>query len=111
MATYQRTLKDLWKNESYGSSELYVDLLSSFDIEFGANPQKVERAPIKSNIIANEFRAAGNRFFELKSLSLAIEIYNESLRHAENGTESLGLAYANRATCFLHIGKEKEMLG
>lgn len=57
----------------------------------------------KSNVISARIRQNGNTQYGLKkpaNLYLALELYNESLCHAELNSEDLSLAYANRSAIF-----------
>lgn len=115
----------LWKKESDDTNAMYVDLFKqSFGQESVATQYlltKMARADqnsdgfyYKNDTIANLFRQSGNnvatktdnknRFIE------AMELYNKSLCFAENNSKNLGLAYANRACCFLGLKMFKKCL-
>lgn len=102
-------MDSLWKKESNGG--LYVNLFEGvssavrdeFDkIENKFNANQELRFLAKSNEKSLEFRNSGNDFFKKKDWEQAMTWYNKSLCFAENGTENVSLAYANRSSCFLH---------
>lgn len=94
----------LWAKESDDPSALYVDAL--------CNQLRiiVKRAPAKNNTVANLHRSKGNLLFEEQRWTKALEKYNKSLRFAEPGSESMALAYANRASCRLHQHRYEDCL-
>ncbi|XP_031618310.1 SET and MYND domain-containing protein 4-like [Contarinia nasturtii] len=112
----------LWKKESSDQNAMYVDLFQSTSrytepAETLYILHKMEKMHLNSNglyykndIIANGFRQHGNRTFEKLQFINAIEWYNKSLCFAENGSETIGLAYANRASCFLKLKMFKNCL-
>lgn len=55
----------------------------------------------KSNKMADEFRIEGNRCYIRQKYLDALIYYNKSLCYAEEGSESLAFAYANRASVYL----------
>lgn len=59
---------------------------------------------MKNNDKSKMCRNLGNMLFRSNSWFDAMECYNESLSQAENGTENISLAYANRSACFLNFG-------
>lgn len=111
----------LWRKESENKKALYVDL---FNESFGQEPlatqyllNKTSRAQYnsggfyyKKTATAKSHREMGNKHFAKKRFIEAMECYNKSLCFAENGSKELGLAYANRATCFLNMKMFKKCL-
>lgn len=93
-------MEKLWTREP--KTGLFVDLFRNVTAKW---PAKVGRVAGKRNNHADEHRAGGNKLFAKKEWSEAMEEYNRSICCAEFGSESMGLAYANRSTCFLHLGK------
>lgn len=105
----------LWEKEA--SSGLYVDLFDENDVPESLQNEFDIFDKIKTKVIANQeyhflakdnkkslaFRALGNDFFSKKNFTEAMKLYNKSLCFAENGTENISLAYANRSSCFLHM--------
>lgn len=91
----------IWKTESAGSSALYVDLFENTS----KLPTNLQRAPEKCNALSDKHRATGNGYFGRTAWADALECYNQSLCFAEPGSESMSLAYANRANCFLRLRK------
>lgn len=57
----------------------------------------------KSNKRAVECRADGNNFYNARCFHKALLKYNESLCFAELGSESVGLAYANRSAVYFEM--------
>ncbi|XP_055326236.1 SET and MYND domain-containing protein 4-like, partial [Sitodiplosis mosellana] len=57
----------------------------------------------KANPEARALREEGNELFADGKYANAMKKFNDSLRLAENGSEEVGLAYANRSSCFLHM--------
>lgn len=105
----------LWKKEK--NCDNFVDLLPPLPSETWNDLLEVNHSaathkfrdmridPVKNDDISNEFRDAGNQLFKAKEWRAAMEYYNQSLRFAENGSDSISLAYANRSACFLRMKK------
>lgn len=100
----------LWKKDS--SSGLYVNLFENvsasvrneFDKiknQFMANREHHYLA--KSNEKSLDYRNSGNDCFKRKDWAAAMTWYNKSLCFAENDSDNVGLAYANRAASFLQL--------
>lgn len=99
--------KNMWKKESHEPSALYVDLFKATLMD----PELTGFISAgKSNAIADNHRIAGNQLFVQQKWSEALDKYNDSLRYAEFGSESLSFAYANRSSCFLHLEKYDDCL-
>lgn len=108
----------LWKKESNCADALFCDL---FDVDktkfvtFSDWNKKIRRSewknhflsktikPEKNNEISTKFRTDGNAFFKSNQWTEAIELYTQSLRFAEIGTDNVSFAYANRSNCFLKV--------
>lgn len=58
---------------------------------------------VKSNERAEKIRNEGNKLFVEKSYFDALLKYNESLCHAERGSEAIGFAYANRSAVYFEM--------
>lgn len=94
----------LWQKDA---NNIYVNLCQE-DIELRVFERARESfgseiRPTKSNDQAYKHRNAGNLFFSTNQWLDAIESYNTSLCFAEIHSEHMGLAYANRSACFLHL--------
>lgn len=107
----------LWKKESQQSNALYVNIFAvdpiqaRWHVTHEARRSEIDFLPLmKSNIVAVKKRKEGNIYFDQSNFEQAIEKYNECLCYAENGSENLALAYANRAACFLKLKFCKEAL-
>lgn len=96
----------LWKKESVDNESLYVDLMGwhnqNVDTAIGRYLERIS-ASGKSNTKSTELRLLGNRQFQAKNWQNAMELYNQCLRFACDGSENISLAYANRSSCFLHM--------
>lgn len=57
----------------------------------------------KSNEEADKYRIEGNKLYSDRNFFDALTKYNESLCHAVTGSESVGLAYANRSAVFFEM--------
>lgn len=64
----------------------------------------------KSNSTANVLRQAGNELYKKRNFFEALLKYNQSISFAENGTENLGLAYANRSAVYLEMKLNEKCL-
>lgn len=113
----------MWKK---GSDALYVDLISEAgprgicvdtdeqgnlvvaDLRSNSskNPLRADKTTStlnKSNAMSIEKRTKGNELFKQRHWFEAMEMYNESLCFAEEGSVNTSLAYANRAFSFLKL--------
>lgn len=107
----------LWKKESNQSNALYVNIFAvdpmqaQWHVTHEVRRAEIDFSPLmKSNTVATKKRKEGNVYFDQSDFVHAIERYNESLCYAENGSEHLALAYANRAACFVKLKFYKEAL-
>ncbi|XP_070490712.1 SET and MYND domain-containing protein 4-like isoform X1 [Chironomus tepperi] len=57
----------------------------------------------KSIIIASECRVDGNKLYSQRNFFDALVKYNESLCYAPEGSEAIGLAYANRSAVYFEM--------
>lgn len=57
----------------------------------------------KSDNVSAELRSQGNKKFDKRLWNEAMELYNQSLRFAVIGSETMSLAYANRSACFFEL--------
>lgn len=64
----------------------------------------------KNDLTAEVKRALGKPYFVQAKYLQAMHSYNESLAWAKTESEQLGLAYANRSACFLHLNMPEECL-
>lgn len=87
----------LWEKESNCDEALYIDLLKN--TKYPLANYRLHRN--KSNAQSLRTRTEGNRKYAKNDIDGAMELYNQSICFAENGSEHLGLAYANRSSCFL----------
>lgn len=106
----------LWEKESNNADALYVNIFKNTripaeDMKFiELSYQATQKVDKKNNAKSQEHRKIGNELFAKNKFAVAIEEYNRALQFAENGTHYLGLAYANRSTCFLHMKMYNECL-
>lgn len=111
------TLKMLWAKESSRTDALYVDIFGLNQGEAVLREQiheyQIEQKKStlnKDDELSHEFRTMGNEYFGDRKWIDAIDMYNASLRHAENGSKNISLAYANRSNCFLKLKRYNECL-
>ncbi|XP_031635017.1 uncharacterized protein LOC116348245 [Contarinia nasturtii] len=106
----------LWKKESTEEHAFYEDIIAN---NGGADALKMTfthvryEEQVKSNKddkLSLDKRKMGNKFFKQEKWADAMEMYNASLRYAENGSENISLAYANRSNCFLKLKRYNECL-
>lgn len=104
-------MENLWKKEATSSGTMYVDL---FACSSNGQCKPFQSYPVekvsKDNKVSTMFRLQGNDLFQENKVTEAMECYNKSLCFAENGTENVNLAYANRASCFLNLKMYEEAL-
>lgn len=107
----------LWKKETHQENAMYVDLFASElvsfestskiydEYEFFCATANAMHGPFKTKNSAKalEFRELGNQMFLEKQWVDAMEWYNRSLCYAEDGSEMMAFAYANRASCFFQL--------
>lgn len=96
----------LWKKESNKKNALYIDLSCTggqFDQFEKIYNEKFKNVQSKSNPLAVDYRVKGNEEFKAKKWSNAMILYNQSLAIAENESEVMSLAYANRSACFFNL--------
>lgn len=110
-------MNNLWKKESVGSNDRYVDLFAlsqedkwqQFQLDLQVDLLKTHQFG-KDNQRSTELRIQGNQLFHSKKWFDAMMCYNESLRFAEFESENVALAYANRSMCFFHMRLYDEVL-
>lgn len=107
----------LWKKESNSTNAMYIDLFRGESVQmqyvlhkFSKSEYNFERLNDKNDVIAEKHRRNGNISFDKGRFSDALEWYNKSLCFAKIGSKTLGLAYANRSTCFLKMKMFKNCL-
>lgn len=107
----------LWKKETKKSGGLYVDV---FALNGGQTLLSEVFRPLrceskgstfnKNDTVSLQKRKEGNKQFGQNNWNDAMELYNASLRYAENGSKNISLAYANRSACFLKTKRYNECL-
>ncbi|XP_055297207.1 uncharacterized protein LOC129565909 [Sitodiplosis mosellana] len=106
----------LWQKETKKKGGLYVDV---FELNGGHKLLnevfRPLRSPEGSTLNKNDStslqnRKEGNEQFGRDNWNDAMEMYNASLRYAENGSKNISLAYANRSACFLKMKRYNECL-
>ncbi|XP_055301220.1 SET and MYND domain-containing protein DDB_G0273591-like [Sitodiplosis mosellana] len=99
----------LWKKESIGKDARLVDFLDSerthhkhifslFD-DISESKKVLE----KSGKLSTHYRKKAMSQLESKNWHEAIELLNEALCFAENDSQDVGGAYAERSTCFFNL--------
>lgn len=64
----------------------------------------------KSEIKSETLRSEGNKFYSERKFFNALIKYNESLSYAENGSENLGHAFANRSAVYFEMKQFEKCL-
>lgn len=108
----------LWKKSKTKNSHQYMDLFKIKHHEIPLTPIEHEvkcgrfssLLTQKNNQEAQFFREAGKKWFAQGKYALAMKEFNNCLRLAENETEEVGLAYANRSSCFFHMNMLEECM-
>lgn len=111
----------MWQKESKGKNGLYINLcaVNGFgqldkiykDVRSEINThKKMHTLCQKNNHTSQQKRKCAKLHFEERDWETAIELYNESLCFAENGSSNLALAYANRSACFFNMHMYNECL-
>lgn len=98
----------LWQKELHRDDEIYVDLLGSPSIDSIFKEYKSSITPTSDLLAEGEnsallYREQGNQHFAEKKWFTAMMFYNKSICCVEEGSELMGLAYANRSSCFFHL--------
>lgn len=91
---------------------MYVDYFADFGSQVTELDEIfAESKPIaKSDVISHKLREEGNIEFSKRNWSNAIKAYNYALSFAENGSEVLSQAYANRSACFFELDQFQSSL-
>lgn len=112
-------LHSLWEKEKNG---IYVDIfppstklqndLDKFKAQMSKTCELVgiNFVKTKNDAFALKIRKEANSLFTESHFICAIEKYNRSLCFAENGSQHIGLAYANRSACFFKLKMYDECL-
>lgn len=101
---HTRTNMVLWKKESSRADACYINLLSGRELNpLSYDLFKLMSSTKKDDMKSIELRMEGNRQFIAKKWNVAMELYNQSLRLASDGSEHVSLVYANRSACFLQM--------
>lgn len=95
-------LNILWKKDSLNSN-LYVDIFAIKGHEIQSDFQEIPRPSQRNNRLAEVSRERGKEFFRKGQYFEAMEEFNNSLAYAEIGTHEMGLAFANRSSCYVHM--------
>lgn len=117
-------LQMLWKKESADPNALFIDIFESAGctksdqlqptIEEERRFEEVKQIKLnpdeKCDDAAKSYRMDGNTLFKGNDYTSAIYCYNKSLCHAPIGSMEMGLAYANRSMCFMHLGMHEKCL-
>lgn len=100
----------LWKkSKSKNSDHLFIDIFKIKNNVIHLSPIEAQFDTVKTNVSqkndseARILREEGKEFFADGKYENAMKKFNHSLRLAENGSEEVGLAYANRSSCFFSL--------
>lgn len=105
----------LWEKESARKNALYINICADSEHELRDcapnifQPNRVKQL-MKSNKSSADYRNKGNQKFKAKKWLDAIESYNQSLSLAEVGSQNVGMAFANRSSCFYQMEKYEQCL-
>lgn len=106
----------LWKKESFCNDALLMDIIDSYDdpvdhwfrvLDDGSDTKKEIE---KSNKLSSHYRTKAMEQACAKNWHEAIELFNQALCFAENGSKELGCAYADRSSCYLNLQMYDECL-
>lgn len=86
------------KNEQKSFSEAFVEKVIECTLK---------KCIAKNNSLALKSRQQGNELFRNGLYKEAIGVFNQTLPYVENGTEDLGICYANRSACFFKMKQYK----
>lgn len=95
-------LNILWKKDS-SKSNLYVDIFAIKGYEIRNGFKETPRRSQRNNRLAEASRERGNEFFKQGQYFNAMDEYNNCLAYAEIGTPEMGLAFANRSSCYMNL--------
>lgn len=105
----------MWKKETTHKNALYINICAARgspnrlnEIYKNVRSEVIEHKEMKvlyckSDKTAVDKRKFGNLEFQNRDWFGAMELFNESLCFAENGSATLGYAYANRSACFFNL--------
>lgn len=99
----------LWKKTKTKNSDLFIDIFKIKSHVIHLSPIEAQLETLKSNVHrknnteAKMYREEGNELFAKGKYANAMKKFNHSLRFAENDSDEMGLAYANRSSCFFHM--------
>lgn len=97
----------LWQKQSKQPDALYIDISSGLNLssEFSKMMSNASQSikATKNHELALYYRKEGNLAFADDKWSFALECYNQSLLFAENGSEDISIAYANRSASFFYL--------
>lgn len=107
----------LWHKESNDAGSLYIDIFKDISVDFResvsvsvtAKSKNFHRIT-KNNELSKAYREQGNVQFQERKWFEAMQLYNASLCFAENDSENVSLAYADRSTCFLRLRQYEKCL-
>lgn len=102
-------MENLWHKESDNVAAPYVNLFKSVQKSSINKIVSSDRCH-KNNEISTALRIDGNEKFRQEKWMVAMSSYNWSLCFAENNSENVGLAFANRSACFFHMKMYDEVL-
>lgn len=112
----------LWQKESAEANALYTNYFDQvqngtrwLDHYYAGDLVTHEKFMAKkNNEISSQRREMGNSEFKESTKTNmwtnTIELYNDSLRFAKNGSVNIALAYGNRSACFYRMGLYNECL-
>lgn len=94
----------LWQKET--DTGHFTDIFKN--LEYPENNRYMYRK--KNNTYSQRLRAEGNKKYSEKNFDGAWIKYNEAVCFAENNSQDLAFAYANRSMCFIKLGLYNQCL-
>lgn len=99
----------LWQKESNKDDALFIDVFENVT-DKNEYVYQINETHAKSDQLAVAYREKGNEEFQVKHWVEAMNLYSKSLGFAQNDSENISLAYANRSTCFLRMNLYEKCL-
>lgn len=106
----------LWKKSKSRDSDIFIDIFKIKSHVIHLSPIEAQLEIVKSCVQqksdseAKLFREEGKELFADEKYANAMKKFNHSLRLAQNDSEEVGLAYANRSSCFFHMKMLEECM-
>ncbi|XP_055299290.1 SET and MYND domain-containing protein DDB_G0273589-like [Sitodiplosis mosellana] len=117
MSSPSTSVNVLWKKDESPNSDSYVNIFNVKGHEVSLQMVKLQYAMSKASFnytrdeaFAKCLRECGKDFFKDGDFFKAMFTFNCGLTKITNGSEELGIAYANRSMCFLRLDMPEKAL-